>query len=109
MSKQPPTTATTTVTKAVGLILATAGKSRSDLARLLGLNPSAITRRFQRGSWSIEEMETICGQVGAPITVLFDPDALGRFLAERTRGASDLGEPSTKWYAAASTRDLVAA
>ena len=98
MNTNPHTPAHVTVNKAVELILATAGKNKVDLANLIGKNPSGVTYRFEHGTWSIAEMEAICAQVGAPITVLFDADALGQFLADRTRVTSDQGKPSTKWY-----------
>lgn len=93
-----PTPAHVGVTKAIELILATAGKNKVELARLIGKKPSAITYRCERGTWTIDEMELICAQVGAPITVLFDPDALGQFLADRSRVTADQGKRSTKWY-----------
>lgn len=101
MSTNPNTPAAVSVTRSIDLILATAGKGKKDLAELLDVAPSGVTRRYKKGTWSIAEMELICAQVGAPITALFDGDALGHFLAERTHGAPDLRESSTKWY----TRD----
>lgn len=99
-NKHTPTPASVSVNKAIELVLATADKTKKDLAALLDIAPSGVTRRFAKGSWTIDELELICRQVGAPMTALFDAESLSRFLAERAMHAADLGEPPTKWYTA---------
>jgi hypothetical protein len=85
--------------EAVRLITAASNHTKADLARELGIHPAGITRRFQAASWTLTELEAVCGLVGAPMTVLFDAESLYRFLAERASGTTpDLGKRSTKWY-----------
>lgn len=105
------------VSRAIDLILEAVDKNQADLAELIGVNPSNVSRRMKSGAWRLEELDAICRTVGAPITVLFDRRALAAFLAGRAfpdpddGGGSvhpfppatspDLGESPIKWYAAA--------
>ena len=93
-----PTPAHVGVNRSIVLILGVVGKNKKDLAGLLEVAPSGITRRFAAGTWAIDELEIICAAVGAPMTVLFDAESLNRFLSGRTVTTPDREESPTKWF-----------
>ena len=59
------------ISKKVKAALGYGGKTQSDLAREYNVTKSAISQKFQRGSFSIEDCENIAETIGCKFEVHF--------------------------------------
>jgi len=68
-----PSTIQDVVTTSVRVLLALTDRQQKDLAEVLQVNASGITRRMTRGTWSIEDLEALAKYFGVPIAAFFEP------------------------------------
>lgn len=78
----------TKVTQVVRVLLAVKGRKQRDLAEVLGVNHTSVTRRIVRGAWTIADLEAMADYFEVPISTFFeDPDSL-----------FDLGFDRSRWF-----------
>ncbi|MEO6628120.1 MAG: helix-turn-helix domain-containing protein [Aquihabitans sp.] len=87
------------VNHALQLITRAKGKRQVDIAKLLGTSEGTVSRRLKgQGNWKVDELAVICGAADAPITALFDTEALTTYLASTLHDTpADMDISPTKW------------